>query len=89
MTTLAKSKKLRRKAAKRQRKLEARLEAMGELASLAPKIPITRQSVDLAANEEGSVQGALEAERVREELRGAMRRERRKGIKEANFLKGM
>ena len=86
-TSIAKSKKLRRKAAKRQRKLEARLEAIGQ--APAPKIPITRQTIDLPSNEEGNAEGALEAERVREGLRGAMRQERRKGIKEANFLKGM
>jgi large subunit ribosomal protein L54 len=88
-TPSAKSKKLRRKAAKRQRKLEARLEAQGDLSSLAPKIPITQQSIDLPANEERSVDGALDAERARENLTAAMRKERRKGIKEANFLKGM
>lgn len=62
---------------------------MGNMEALAPKIPITRQTIDLPANEDGSVNGALEAERVREGLRSAMRKERRKGIKEANFLKGM
>ena len=86
-TSIAKSKKLRRKAAKRQRKSEARLEAIGQ--APAPKISITRQTIDLPSNAEGSAEGALDAERVREGLRGAMRQERRKGIKEANFLKGM
>jgi len=85
----AKSKKLRRKAAKAQRKLQERLAASGDLAALAPKIPITQQSVDLPANEEGSLEGALEAERAREDLTVALRRERRKGIKDANYLKSM
>jgi large subunit ribosomal protein L54 len=63
--------------------------ASGNLDALAPKIPVTQQSVDLPANAEGSVQGALEAERVREDLTAAMRRERRKEIKGANYLKSV
>lgn len=85
----AKSKKLRRKAAKAQRKLEAKLLASGDLSSLQPKIPITKQSIDLPANEEGTLAGALKAGEKRDELRDAMRRERRDKIKEVNFLKGM
>ncbi len=84
----AKSAKLRRKAAKRARKLEAMRLAAGEAAPEA-RIPITQQSIDLPFNSEGTTKGALDAEGKREELRGAMRRERRKGIKEANFLRGM
>jgi large subunit ribosomal protein L54 len=76
-------------AAKRQRKLEARLLASGDTEALAPKIPLQQQTIDLPANEEGSVQGSLNAVDVREELRHAMRRERRAKIKETNFLKGM
>jgi large subunit ribosomal protein L54 len=63
--------------------------ASGNMEALAPKIPITQQSIDLPANEEGTVVGAMEAETKREELRSAMRRERRNKIKEANYLKGM
>jgi len=85
----SKSKKLRRKAAKRQRKLEAARLASGDLSALEPKIPLTQQSIDLPANEEGTLTGALEAGQRREELREAMRRERRSKIKESNFLKGM
>lgn len=88
-TNPAKSKKIRRKVAKQQRKLEAARLASGDLSSLQPKIPLTQQSIDLPANEEGSLAGALEADAKREELREAMRRERRAKIKEANFLKGM
>ncbi|KAG4412124.1 hypothetical protein IFR04_014745 [Cadophora malorum] len=84
----SKSAKLRRKAAKRARKLEAMCLAAGEAAPEA-RIPITQQSIDLPFNSEGTTKGALDAEGKREELRGAMRRERRKGIKEANFLRGM
>jgi len=85
----SKSKKLRRKAAKRQRKLEAARLASGDLSALEPKIPLTQQSIDLPANEEGTIRGAVEAGEKREELREAMRRERRSKIKESNFLKGM
>lgn len=53
------------------------------------RVPLTQQSIDLPANEKGTVQGALEAEDKRDELRAAMRRERRKKIKETNFLKSM
>ncbi|KAL2070967.1 hypothetical protein VTL71DRAFT_13993 [Oculimacula yallundae] len=84
----SKSAKLRRKAAKRARKLELLRLASGEAAPEA-RIPLTQQSIDLPSNSEGTTEGALLAEGKREELRGAMRRERRKGIKEANFLKGM
>ncbi|KAG4429883.1 hypothetical protein IFR05_014627, partial [Cadophora sp. M221] len=84
----SKSAKIRRKAAKRARKLEAMRLAAGEAAPEA-RIPITQQSIDLPFNSEGTTKGALDAEGKREELRGAMRRERRKGIKEANFLRGM
>ena len=56
---------------------------------MQPKIPITKQSIDLPGNEAGKVEGALEASGKRDELRDAMRRERREKIKEVNFLKGM
>jgi large subunit ribosomal protein L54 len=61
----------------------------GNTEALAPKIPIMAQSIDLPANEEGSVRGALEAEGKREEVRKAMRQQRRKDIKERNFLGSM
>lgn len=77
----AKSKKLRRKAAKRQRKLEAKLLASGDVSALTPKVPITKQSVDLPSGEEGMGE--------RSELKKAMRQERRAKIKENNYLKGM
>lgn len=54
-----------------------------------PKIPIQKQSIDLPWNESGSVQGAFEAAEKREELRRAMRQERRAKIKETNYLKSM
>jgi large subunit ribosomal protein L54 len=85
----AKSKKLRRKAAKQQRKLEAQMLASGDMSALQPKIPLTQQSIDLPGNEEGTIEGALEADSRRQELRAALREERRKSIKEANYLKSM
>jgi len=85
----SKSKQLRRAAAKRQRKLEAKMLASGDLSALQPKIPLTQQSIDLPANEEGTVEGALAAEEKRNELRAAMREERKKKIKETNYLKSV
>ncbi|PMD41935.1 hypothetical protein L207DRAFT_582356 [Hyaloscypha variabilis F] len=85
----SKSKKLRRKAAKQQRKLEAKMLASGDLSALQPKIPLTQQSIDLPGNEEGTIEGALEADSKRQELRAALREERRKSIKETNYLKSM
>jgi large subunit ribosomal protein L54 len=84
---LAKSKKVRRRVAKAQRKREERLLASGEI--IEEKIPITKQTIDLPANETGTTEGALAAEKARLGLRRGLRRERRSGIKEANFLQGM
>ena len=61
----------------------------GNLEALAPKVPITKQSIDLPSNEEGTERGALEAVDGREEIRRALRTERRKGIKQSNYLKSM
>ncbi|CAG8975531.1 hypothetical protein HYALB_00012246 [Hymenoscyphus albidus] len=85
----SKSKKLRRKAAKRQRKLEAALLASGDTSLFEPKIPLTQQSIDLPSNAEGTVVGAMDAVGAREEIRRAMRRERRQGIKTKNYLRSM
>jgi large subunit ribosomal protein L54 len=63
--------------------------ASGDMSALQPKIPLTQQSIDLPANEEGTIEGALEAETKRKELRSALREERRKKIKETNYLKSM
>lgn len=83
MRSTAKSKKQRRIAAKKMRK-----QAVLHPESLAPKIPIQEQSIDLPAGD-GTVRGALEALGAREEITRAMRDKRRIKIKEANFLKGM
>lgn len=69
--------------------LEAQLLASGDTEALEPKIPLQQQTIDLPANQEGTVRGALEAVEKREELQKAMRKERRAKIKERNFLKGM
>jgi large subunit ribosomal protein L54 len=50
---------------------------------------LQQQTIDLPANEEGSVDGALHAVERREEVRKAMRDERRAKIKERNFLGSM
>lgn len=53
----------------------------------AAKVPLEEQSVDLPGGmgmEEG-----VEAQGARENLNAAMRRSRRKKIKENNFLRGM
>lgn len=85
----AKSKKQRRIAAKRQRALEAQVLATGNLEALAPKIPIQQQSINLPGSPDGSIEDALNAVDKREDLRKAMRKERKAKIKEANYLKSM
>ncbi len=88
----AKSKKQRRLALKRRRELEAQVMATGDVASLAPKIPLQHQSVNLpgvgvdAAND---LEGVLEAAAARKDLRKALRRERLAKIKERNYLQSM
>lgn len=80
--SLAKSKKLRRKAAKAKRIAELRAFASGDTSSLEVKVPFQQQSLDLP-------EAGPEALKQREKLRNAMRKERRAGIKENNYLKGM
>jgi large subunit ribosomal protein L54 len=86
---LAKSKKQRKLAAKRQKALEAKLLAEGNLEALAPKVPLQHQSVNLPGDEGGSVVHNMEAAEARDALRRAMRKERKARIKEANYLKSM
>ncbi|KLU84151.1 hypothetical protein MAPG_03196 [Magnaporthiopsis poae ATCC 64411] len=85
----SKSKKQRRAAAKRQRLLEAKILASGDLSALAPKIPLQQQSINLPGGEDGTTESAVFAAEKREELRQAMRRERKAKIKESNYLKSM
>ncbi|GAP83493.1 putative ribosomal protein subunit L37 [Rosellinia necatrix] len=85
----SKSKKQRRIAAKRQRSLEAKLLAEGNLEALAPKIPLHHQTINLPASEDGSAAAAVAAVQAREDLRRSMRRDRKAKIKESNYLKSM
>ncbi len=84
----------------KQRRLASRLARQGSSSSssqidLAPEIPIHSQSIDLPAAKDGykgrdvDVAEVEAARRAREVLTGKMREKRRKGIKEANFLRGM
>ncbi|KAJ9648376.1 hypothetical protein H2199_001230 [Coniosporium tulheliwenetii] len=79
----SKSKKQRRIAAKKLRK-----QALLDPGSLAPKIPLYEQSIDLPAGD-GSIDGAMMAGKAREDLTKAMRKKRRSAIKEDNFLRAM
>ncbi|KAL6800245.1 mitochondrial ribosomal protein L37 domain-containing protein [Trichoderma sp. SZMC 28012] len=85
----SKSKKQRKLAAKRQKALEAKLLAEGNLEALAPKVPLQQQSINLPGDKNGSVLDNIAAADKREELRKAMRKERRATIKESNYLKSM
>lgn len=85
----AKSKKQRRTALRKKRQEERRIIETGDLSALEPKIPLTRQTINLPANEDGTVQGAIAAHEKRTELRSALRRERKAKIKETNYLKSM
>ena len=85
----AKSKKERRAAAKKQRILEAKLLASGDMEALAPKVPLQHQSINLPDGGTGSLGDVLEATGKRDELKKAMRRERKAQIKESNYLKSM
>ena len=79
----AKSKKQRQRAAKALRK-----RALLNPESLAPKVPLYEQSVDLPGGD-GSLEAAKEAGQARSGLTKAMRDKRRKMIKEDNFLRAM
>ncbi|KAH6608676.1 hypothetical protein Trco_002022 [Trichoderma cornu-damae] len=85
----SKSKKQRKLAAKRQKALEAKLRAEGNLEALAPKVPLQQQSINLPGEQGGSALDNIAAADKREELRKAMRKERRAKIKESNYLKSM
>ncbi|CAI4216752.1 unnamed protein product [Parascedosporium putredinis] len=85
----SKSKKQRRIAAKKQRVLEAKILASGDVEALAPKIPLQHQTVNLPDGGDGSVSAVLETAARREQLKKAMRMERKAQIKEANYLKSM
>ncbi|KAJ2905359.1 hypothetical protein MKZ38_005658 [Zalerion maritima] len=85
----SKSKKERRAALRRKRVEEQRILQSGDLSALEPKIPVTKQTINMPANEKNTAEGAIEAFEKREELRFAMRRDRKAKIKETNYLKSM
>lgn len=84
LSPTAKSKKQRQRAAKALRK-----RALQNPESLAPKVPLYEQSVDLPGGGDGSLEAAKEAGEARGGLTKAMRDKRRKAIKEDNFLRAM
>jgi large subunit ribosomal protein L54 len=69
--------------------LEAKILATGNLEALAPKIPLQQQSINLPGKSDGDLSDAIMAVEKREELRKAMRKERKAKIKESNYLKSM
>ncbi|KAF4464092.1 mitochondrial ribosomal L37p [Fusarium albosuccineum] len=85
----SKSKKQRKLAARNQKALEAKLLAEGNLEALAPKVPLQQQSINVLGEENQGVEHNIEAAEKREELRKAMRKERKAKIKESNYLKSM
>ncbi|CCF40467.1 hypothetical protein CH063_02361 [Colletotrichum higginsianum] len=85
----SKSKKQRKAAAKRQKAIEAKLVASGDVEALAPKVPLPQQSINLPGEKGGDVEHNLHAATKRDELRKAMRTERKAKIKESNYLKSM
>ena len=76
-----------RRLGRRAEKKAAKLAELDPSANM-PKIPLEHQTIDLPGGD-GSVEGAVDAAEARNELTVAMRKARRKTIKEANFLKGM
>ncbi|PHH65540.1 hypothetical protein CDD81_2320 [Ophiocordyceps australis] len=81
----SKSKRQRRLAAKAQKKTLAD----GTIEALEPKIPIQHQSINLPGSEGDSIEDKMASAVKRDELKRAMRKERRAKIKESNFLKSM
>ena len=80
---IAKSKKQRRIAAKALRKQQ-----LLNPESLAPKVPLYEQSIDLPGGD-GTIEGNKQAYEAQDELTKAMRQKRRSKIKEDNFLREM
>lgn len=74
---------------KQARAVEAKLIASGDLEALAPKIPLQHQSINLPGSPDGTLDENVEAIKKRDELRKAMRSDRKAKIKEANYLKSM
>ncbi|KAK4454753.1 mitochondrial ribosomal protein L37-domain-containing protein [Podospora aff. communis PSN243] len=85
----SKSRKQRRLAAKRKEQIEAKLLASGNLEALVPKVPLPAQSINLPGEGKGGLDDAVVAHEKREELRKALRKDRKAKIKESNYLKTM
>ncbi|KAK0656535.1 mitochondrial ribosomal protein L37-domain-containing protein [Cercophora newfieldiana] len=85
----SKSRKQRRLAAKRKEQAEAKLLASGNLEALVPKVPLPAQSINLPGAGQGKLEDVLAAASKREELRKALRKDRKAKIKESNYLKTM
>jgi large subunit ribosomal protein L54 len=83
LTIAAKSKKQRQLAAKAARRAEK--ERSG---ALFPSVPLEEQTIDLPSGD-GTAEGGRLAEQARADLNLAMRKSRRKSIKERNYLGGM
>lgn len=78
----SKSKKQRRAAARALRKQQ-----LLNPESLAPKVPLHEQTIDLPSGDKtSSFSGNLDASSARSQLTKSMRTQRRAKIKEANFL---
>jgi large subunit ribosomal protein L54 len=69
--------------------LEAKLLAEGNLEALQPKIPVQQQSINLPGEENGTLEQNMEAAQARDDLKRAMRIERKAKIKERNYLQSM
>jgi len=52
-------------------------------------VPLPAQSINLPGGGDGSLEGVMEAADKREELRKALRKDRKAKIKESNYLKTM
>jgi large subunit ribosomal protein L54 len=63
--------------------------ATNDVEALMPKIPLQQQSINLPGADNGGVEDSLQAVAARNDLRKAMRKERKAKIKEANFLKAV
>ena len=80
---LAKSKKQRKLASKAARALKIGSNAVDQTI----QVPLEEQTIDLPAGM--SLEESTQAQGAREDLTHAMRKSRRKKIKESNFLKSM
>lgn len=63
--------------------------ASGNLEALQPKIPLQQQSINIQGEKNGDLADNLAAAEKRQELKLAMRKERKAKIKESNYLKSM